>query len=269
MRPYRLATRYALAEQAGNRFALTLVAAFVPLWVALMDWVVPHTAVAFHYRAGDRTLGVDGQHLSLLTGALNAVTLIVGFMMFSAARRCAPFERRLIHCGFPARSLLAAKLTMLTVVAFLTTAYTTALVRMFWTPEQLLPLGLSLLAAAFAYGGLGILVAVALPGQLEGMFVIVMTSLVDTTIQNPMGNPAADKSVLRYFPAYGPMQSAVGAGFTRHTPWPYTALAAAWLAGTALVGLTVLHLRTRSRYPMAPAPAQARSVPEATARAQR
>src|SRR2546421_6558778 len=43
-------------------------------------------------------------------------------------------------------------------------------------------------------------------GDLEGFFLIIMLSLVDTFLQNPIGNPAANRAVVEYFPSYLPMQ---------------------------------------------------------------
>jgi ABC-2 type transport system permease protein len=56
---------------------------------------------------------------------------------------------------------------------------------------------------------LGVLVK----GDLEGFFLIIMGSLMDTFLQNPIGNPVANKQILQWFPSFGPMQFAVGEAF--------------------------------------------------------
>ncbi len=39
------------------------------------------------------------------------------------------------------------------------------------------------------------------------------TGLMDTFLQNPLGNPLAGKPVLEWFPSFGPTQFAVGGSF--------------------------------------------------------
>ena len=245
MRRYVTATRYGLLEQWRNRFALVLLVLFVPAYSMLILWVIPNSAVSFRYRALDTMIGVDGEDLSLLTAALNAVSLIVGFMMFTAIRRSTQFDRRLILAGYPAGLLILAKVTMLVIISAAIAVYAAAVLRIFWAPDLWAGLVASLFVASLAYGGLGILIGVLLPGELEGMFLIIMISLIDTLIQNPIGNPFANRDMVMYFPTYGPMQFGVGAGFADSHPVRYLGVGMLWLLGLAVCGLVTLRVRTR------------------------
>jgi len=60
-----------------------------------------------------------------------------------------------------------------------------------------------------------------LKGELEGFFLVMMISLMDTLLQNPVGNPAANKEFLKFFPSYSSMQLTVAGEFTDNVPWQY------------------------------------------------
>ncbi|MBN9386418.1 MAG: hypothetical protein J0I20_00065 [Chloroflexi bacterium] len=49
----------------------------------------------------------------------------------------------------------------------------------------------------------------------------MMISLMDTLLQNPVGNPAANKEFLKFFPSYSSMQLTVAGEFTDNVPWQY------------------------------------------------
>ncbi|HUZ34738.1 MAG TPA: hypothetical protein VMV17_00250 [Streptosporangiaceae bacterium] len=49
-----------------------------------------------------------------------------------------------------------------------------------------------------------------------------MGSLMDTFLQNPLGNPIANKPILEWFPSFGPMQFAAAA--STHPTWPAVAV---------------------------------------------
>ncbi len=95
------AARYALIEHLRNRFAMVLIALFIPVWTAPAFWSVPSTLTRFRLRATGDLLTPHGNQLTEITGALNAVTLIVGFMMFAASFAGGHFDRRLALAGYP------------------------------------------------------------------------------------------------------------------------------------------------------------------------
>ncbi|MGE5285905.1 MAG: hypothetical protein ACM3ML_01625 [Micromonosporaceae bacterium] len=64
----------------------------------------------------------------------------------------------------------------------------------FWRPS---PAGWLAITAGYAvmavtYGALGLLLGVLVRGDLEGFFLIIMGGLMDTFLQNPLGNPLAN-----------------------------------------------------------------------------
>jgi len=116
----------------------------------------------------------------------------------------------------------------------------------FWHPVSLPVVWLGLFCAALCYGGLGLLLGVLLRGELEGFFVIIMFSLIDTFTQNPVGNPAANQNFIVGFPSFAPTQISVAGGFTHLLPWSFVLLSLAWLATFVLLGLAIFWWKTRA-----------------------
>jgi ABC-2 type transport system permease protein len=247
MRPYLTATRYALLELARNRFAFGLLLLFVPVWFGTLVALIPGDSVPFKLGATGAFIQASGRDLTALTAGLNALTLIVGFLMFAATRKAAAFDRRLVLCGYSQRALVAAKLTALTVASVVIALYSAAVLLVFWRPENIALVWLSYVLAALIYGGLGILLGVLVRSELAGFFLIIMVSLFDTLLQNPVENPVANAAWLKYLPAYGPTQVGVAGGFTSAVPWLEALVGLAWFAGFALAGLLIFSWRTRRR----------------------
>ncbi|MGW5029330.1 squalene/phytoene synthase family protein, partial [Streptomyces albidoflavus] len=201
----------------------------------------------FFLRAADQDVTVAGNVLTQLSGAVHALALIVGFMMFLAARRSAAFDHRLVTAGYPRACLVLAKYLALLLACLLVAGYATAWICVFWRPEQPALLAAALGAGALTYGGAGIMLAALLRSELAGMFLVIMASFVDVSLQNPIANAGADSPVLRWLPTYGAMQSAVVAADTRHLPWAHLGLALLWALTTAAVGTAAFTLHTRSR----------------------
>jgi ABC-2 type transport system permease protein len=244
---FPIALRFALREQTRNRLAGLLLIGFVPAWYALMVAIVPHRPLRFRLYTTGSVLQVDGRHLSLITAGLNVLTLIVGFAVFAAVRRALPFDRRLVSCGFSQSKLIAAKSVAVAIVSVSVALYATAVMLIFWRPG---PAAVDAIVFAFAvialeYGALGLLVGVTVRGDLEGFFLIIMGSLVDTFLQNPLGNPLANKPVLEYFPSFGPMQFATGGSFGHPHLYGDLLIGLGWATAFALVALGLFALRTR------------------------
>ncbi|HEX5503649.1 MAG TPA: hypothetical protein VFW96_13580 [Thermomicrobiales bacterium] len=245
--PYLVATRFALLEHARNRFALGLLLVFVPLWFAVIGLMVPGDPVAFKLMSTGALVQVDGHRLTLITAGFNALTLIVGFMLFATTRRNARFDRRLVLAGYARPVLLLAKLTALLAVAALVALYAAAVLVFFW-PSRTLPfVWLGYFGDALIYGALGVLLGALVTSELAGFFVLIMVSLMDTFLQAPVENPLANKPFLIALPTYGPMQVAVSGAFTRTLPVAALLLALAWCAGFAALGLGIFWWRTRTR----------------------
>ncbi|MFI9306877.1 ABC transporter permease [Streptomyces triculaminicus] len=243
------AVGFALLEHARNRFALVLVLFYIPLWLSLESWFVARKPASFMLRATGRTVTVDGNHLTMISGAINTVTLIVGFMMFMTTFKSLAFDRRLAFAGYPRVHLLVAKVAAMTLAAALIAAYATAVVHCYWAPVRPGLLTAGLFTAAVAYGGIGILLGSFLRNELEGMFLIIMISLLDTMLQNPISNPEASKDGVHLLPEYGPTQVSMAAGFTHAVPYRQLLLGPAWFAAMWLLGTAAFHLRTRDHRP--------------------
>lgn len=246
-RRYLTATRYALFEQAKNRMAIMLLIAFVPIWYYLVGlFTIEDTPIDFKFRVTGAFLHVSGHNLTLLTAGLNAITLIVGFMLFTSTRKDRQFDHRLVLNGYPQPLLILAKFTSLVAVAAAVSLYASGLLVAFWHPGSLPLVWLGFFCAALCYGGLGLLLGVLLRGELEGFFLIIMFSMIDTFIQNPIGNPAANQSFVVWFPAFAPTQISVAGGFTHVVPWSYVLFSLAWLVAFALFGLAIFWWKTRA-----------------------
>ena len=111
--------------------------------------------------------------------------------------------------------------------------------------------------AAATYAALGLLIGVLVRGDLEGFFLIIMISMLDTFLENPVDNPLANKSMLEFFPSYGPTQFAAAGAFHHQVLVSMAAVSLAWTAVFALLGLAVLRLRMPR-----PARATAASAPD-------
>lgn len=239
------AVRFAVLEQLRNHLALALIVFFVPVWLSLAYTVFAATPVPFFLRAANRTITVQGNALTQLTGAFHALALIVGFMTFLAATRAADFDRRLVMAGCPRLSLVLAKYTALLLSGVATALYATLWIRVFWRPERLDLLAAALFVGALTYGGAGIMLAAVLRSELAGMFLVIMVSFIDVGLQNPIGNPSADSPLLRFLPTYGAMQSAVSAARLTTPPWAFLAVGLCWAIGMATIGMAAFTARTR------------------------
>ena len=248
-RQFPIAWRFALRSQTRNRLAWLLLIAFVPVWYELMQEIAGHTPLTFKLYATGRVLTVDGGHLTVITAGLNAVTMITGFAIFAAIRRTLAFDKRLVFAGYRQATLITAKTLAIAVVAAAVAGYTSLVLLAFWQPGLA---GWAAVAAGFtvialAYGALGLLLGVLVRNDLEGFFLIIMGSLMDTFLQNPLGNPVANKPVLQWFPSFGPMQFAVGGAFGHTALWGHLALGLAWTAAFTAIGLVIFQVKTRNR----------------------
>jgi ABC-2 type transport system permease protein len=249
MTAYRIATRYTLLVLAKNRLAMVILVGFIPLTISLARFVVTRDILTFRYRATGEPLQGGGEKITMISCALNAVTLLVGFAMFTMAQRASAFDQRLIAAGYSRAALLLAKLTTLNVAAAIVGAYTTAWMLWYWRMEQPLLMGIGVFSAALLYGAIGLFLALFLPGELEGMFTIIMATVIDLGLQNPIINPAADAKLITLLPVYGAMQTCLGAGFTDTIPWRHIALTLVWATGCAAIAFAAFTRRTRTHTP--------------------
>jgi hypothetical protein len=243
------ALRFALRNQTRNRLAALLLVAFVPAWYVLMMAMTGHQRLTFKLFATGQVLSVDGGQLTLISAGLNAMAMIVGFAIFDAIRKTLAFDKRLVFSGFRQINLISAKTLSIGIIAAGVAVYAAAVLLVFWRPSigGWLAIAAGFTVIALTYGAFGLLLGVLVKGDLEGFFLIIMGGLMDTFLQNPLGNPLANKPVLEWFPSFGPMQFAVGGSFAHTALWGHLALGLLWAAGFALGGLVVFCIKTRSR----------------------
>ncbi|MCG8917364.1 hypothetical protein L6E12_16380 [Actinokineospora sp. PR83] len=104
------ATRHKITQHSRNRVAPTLVLVFIPVWPLLVNVIIPSEPIDVHSRPAGRATSVDANELGMTSGAMNAVTPLIDFVTFTAVRRSADFDRRLVPTGFPRSALLPATL---------------------------------------------------------------------------------------------------------------------------------------------------------------
>ncbi len=252
---------FEISQHVRNRLALVLVVFFIPTWIVLVEKLLPDQPIAYRSDVVGDVLMVPSNRLATISGAINAVTLIVGFMMFAAMRRSGDFDQRLVLAGYSRVSLLLAKLTALLLTSGLVALYATGVMTLLWDPRQWGPLALGLLVSALTYGGMGIVLALVLPTELAGMFMIIMISLVDVIVQNPVINQSADQGIVKFMPTYGAMQASAAAAFTDRAAIGYAVIGTLWLAGFALVSVIAFCVRTRDHAKHDPVPDTPTSIP--------
>ncbi|MEU1367394.1 ABC transporter permease [Streptomyces sp. NPDC005803] len=240
------ASRYALTGHARNRFAMLLVVVYIPVWIGLAYVAIPDQPAPFRLRATGEVLSPPGNHLTQITGALNAVTLIAGFMMFAATFTGGAFDRRLAMAGYPRYHLVLAKLSALTLVCAAVAAYATAAAGFAWSPRQPLVLAAALFCAALTYGALGVVLGSVLRREVEGMFAILMISILDVALQNPLSSSGSDTPVVRFLPTYGAVQASMSAAFSDASAGEGLGIQLLWLVGAAFAAFLVFRRRTRN-----------------------
>lgn len=248
------ATRYNLVEHVRNRFAMLLVVLYIPTWVTLCYLNIPDKPTAYRLRDTGRLLAPPGNELTQLSGAINAVTLITGFMMFAATFAGGRFDRRLAMAGYPRTHLAVAKITSLTLASATVAAYATAVMWPAWPSRQPITLATALFGDAMTYGTLGVVYGSVFRREVEGMFAMLMTSVIDIALQSPLANSGVDSAFVRFLPSWGAMQAAVAASFSDDSVSAYRTAQLAWFATTAVLALLAFHHRTRNVLPRARPP---------------
>jgi hypothetical protein len=246
-----IALRLTLTEQARNRFAMLLLAVYLPAWYGVIYGLTDDASIGFQLRAFHVFVATNQHRLGLLTGMLNATTLIMGFVALSAVRRSALVDQRLVLCGYSRGALILGRLLALAVGAILLSAYAVAVLAAFTPPLNPGVVVAGTFGAVLTYAAIGVLAGVVARGDLEGFFFIIMLSLVDTFIQNPIGNPAANRAVVEDFPSYLPMQIIVGGAIANRVAWWQFWGSLAWAVGLGGLGVVGFWLRTRIARPNA------------------
>ncbi|MGH3249813.1 MAG: hypothetical protein ACRDOI_26930 [Trebonia sp.] len=248
-RQFPTAVQFAIRDQARNRLAGLLLIIFVPTWYLLLLAMAGHKPLQFKLFSTGQVILADGGHLTLITAGLNALTIITGFVVFHSVHAALPFDRRLVFAGYRKTTLVASKTLATAVVAVSVAVYTALVLLAFWRPSLagFRDITAAYMVIALTYGAFGLLLGVLVKGDLEGFFLIIMGALVDTFLQNPLGNPLANKPILEWFPSFGPMQFAVGGSLGHAAPGGYLVLGLIWAAAFTGAGLVIFMIRARVR----------------------
>jgi ABC-2 type transport system permease protein len=241
----RTSFRLSLAEQQHNRFAIALLLGYLPAWYAIIA-ALSAGSIQFKLRAFNVIVLASQAHLSLLTGMLNATTLIMGFVGLTVTRQSEAVDQRLVLCGHSRTALIMGRLVALALAALAVALYAAGVLSLFFSVRHFLVVAAGTFVAVAAYVAIGMLAGVILPGELEGLFFIIMLSLVDTFMQNPIGSAAANQGVVRFFPTYLPMQMVAAGALTNLTAWWQFWAGLGWTAGVGALGMAAFWYRTRT-----------------------
>ncbi|MER6852387.1 hypothetical protein AB0A81_24205 [Streptomyces flaveolus] len=239
--------RCTLLGHLRNRLALALAVAFIPVWIAVARLCTSDQVVSIRLDAISVPVSAPASQLGQVASALGAVTMVAGFITFTETFQSRHVDRRLLLAGYPRLPMLLAKLTAIALTAVTLALYTTFLLWASLPVRHAGPLGLALAGAGLAYGGIGLLLGSLVRGELEGFFLIIMLSLVDTGLQNPVFNTLMDVAGVSALPLYGVNQLALSSALTPQTPWSHGLLSLAWSAATGALALLVLHHHRPSR----------------------
>ncbi|MFD7019866.1 hypothetical protein [Streptomyces sp. NPDC059928] len=242
---FTVALGFTLTGHLRNRLAMGMTAFFIPTWIFLVRVTALNKDITFQSSALGIEVTASMNRTIQVSSALHAVIVIVGFMMFMTTFNSRTMDLRLVLAGYPRLQLLAAKLVALLVITTLLTCYCVILLELSWPLARPWDVAAAAAAAMLAYGGLGIMAGFLLRGELEGFFVVVMTTLIDVAMQSPVSNPAGNQRGLSVLPLYGPAQAALGSAFTHTTSLTCAARALPWFAATSAAALIIFCMRTR------------------------
>jgi ABC-2 type transport system permease protein len=182
----------------------------------------------------------SGEALTALWAAV-FLTALIGMYMVGSAREA---DRRLVLAGLSPANAALARLLSVAILALLPVAASTVVMFLETDPAQPIQAVAVLYAAALLYAGLGVLVGVLTPGQLEGSFVLMLVFMFDVFLGSPLFADAGPQSVLT--PARAPSEVLIAAvQGSGHAGWHWPVLATYTLL--VLVAATVFFRREATR----------------------
>lgn len=241
--------RCTLLGHLRNRLALVLAIAFIPIWIAVARLCTSGQVVHIRLDAISTPVSAPASQAYHVASALGAITMVAGFIAFTETFQSREMDRRLLLVSYPRLPILLAKLAA---VASPPPCWPSTPRSCCGSPCPYAtqhPWRWPLRAAGLAYGGIGLLLGSLVRGELEGFFLIIMLSLVDTGLQNPVFNTLMDVAGVSALPLYGVHQLALSSALTPHIPWSHGLLSLTWSAATGALALLVLHTHRPSRPP--------------------
>lgn len=248
MNQFFTAIKFGFKEQLTNRFAFGLLITFVPIWYLLLGIITSNSPIAFKFSATNNFIQANGHDLTLISAGLNLLTMILGFMFFHSMQRSLDFDKRLVKAGLKRINIILANTIVLITITALISLYMVLILMIFWHfPNNIFELWLGFWLVSLTYGSLGRILGLILSSELTGFFFIVMFSMIDVFLQNPLGNPAANKPFLRFFPSYSAMQLSVAGGFTHIFASLQVVVALCWYIGFLSTAIALFFIRTRNK----------------------
>ena len=225
-----------------------LVAAVPAVYVALARPTTPHKympiALREHGQLVTQRFWFPQIHPGIMTPiAIATIATLAGMFIILDARAT---DRRLVLAGFRAGTLLATRLTEITLAAALATAASVAIAAALFHPRQWAVYAAANILTALTYALIGVILG-PLFGRVAGVFIAFLIPFLDLAIaQDPMlyTQPPA---WVHFLPGYGPMQVLLnGALAGTFDETRSLLIALAWLAGLLFAAALVFRRTMRT-----------------------
>jgi hypothetical protein len=180
-------------------------------------WITADMPMEFSLVSGLKVLAnmID---IHILTGGLTAVALTAGIFSFLIASDNSRLNERLRLMGY--KSLTINFAMFLSTLTVLVTSFIVALglTIYFYLPKHWLGVAEAMLLTVLIYALMGNLLATFYPRPVEGTFIILLISFLDTMLlSNPMASGVYLQEWTYYLPAFWPTQLVLEAGFVGST----------------------------------------------------
>ena len=254
-RQVAVGTRMGLREAGRNHVLWALLVAVPAVFIALSAATTPGEYEVMVLPEGEQQVPFrfwfPDTHPGLMAPiAIGALAALVGMFTVLDARTG---DRRLVLAGFRATSLLAARLTVIALLATLAATTSLLVTWAFFDARQWGPYVLANVLVALTYALVGVLIGWAF-GRVGGVFVAFLVPFLDLAIeQSPMLNPEVS-TLAHYLPGYGASRvlydAALTPTFDETVP---LVIALAWLAGLLAAAIVLLRRPVRGLALDAPA----------------
>ena len=180
-------------------------------------WITADMMMSFKLVSG---LNVTANmiNIHILTGGLTAVALTAGIFSFIIASDNARVNERLKIIGYKSTTINISMFISTLSVLILSYAVTLVLTVNFYTPKYLLGVSLAMLFTMLIYALIGNLLAIIYPKPVEGTFIVLLISFLDTMLlSNPMAAGVYLEDWTYLLPAFWPTQLILESGFVGST----------------------------------------------------
>jgi len=190
---------------------------------------------------------VDQRQLSLVFLGHAAVCFLACFLAFNLVARRREVDRRLVLAGYRTVEVLLAKVAVLGLIVVLLVGWQTALIVPWLAPHRLARLSLGLLLGGLTYGGIGLLIGAVVRQELEGIFLIVLSTNVDPGwLQNPIYFGQSQRpQLISALPGFASTQLTVLGAFFEDCPPALVAQGLLSCVAILLLAVTLFGLRIR------------------------